>query len=96
MRGEGYRFPSSSGSGPSPTTEQIGSKERAVEASRKLATALELYGFDAEGWIFPTEDGKPIFYANFLRRVWRKVQDIAKVRRRTPHDSAIQHQLRRL
>jgi hypothetical protein len=28
-------------------TKQIGSKERAVEVSRKLATALELYGFDA-------------------------------------------------
>ena len=28
-------------------TKQIGSKERAVEVGRKLATALELYGFDA-------------------------------------------------
>ncbi len=28
-------------------TNQIGSKERAVEVSRKLTTALELYGFDA-------------------------------------------------
>ncbi len=28
-------------------TKQIGSKERAVEVSRKLTTALELYGFDA-------------------------------------------------
>jgi integrase len=28
-------------------TKQIGSKERALEVSRKLTTALELYGFDA-------------------------------------------------
>jgi integrase len=25
-------------------------------------------------------------FTNFLRRIWHKVQDIAKVRRRTPHD----------
>lgn len=42
--------------------------------------------FDMEQWMFPTEDGTPIFYTNFLRRVWYKVQDAAKVRRRTPHD----------
>jgi integrase len=41
---------------------------------------------DAEEWVFSTEDGTPIHYTNFLRRVWHKVQDIAKVRRRTPHD----------
>jgi integrase len=32
------------------------------------------------------QDGTPIHYTNFLRRVWHKVQDLAKVRRRTPHD----------
>ena len=42
--------------------------------------------FDMEHWTFPNELGTPIFYTNFLRRVWHKVQDIAKVRRRTPHD----------
>jgi integrase len=36
--------------------------------------------------VFPNEDGTPICYTNFLRCVWHKVQDLAKVRRRTPHD----------
>ena len=36
--------------------------------------------------MFPNDDGSPIHYTNFLRRVWHKVQDQAKVRRRTPHD----------
>jgi len=39
-----------------------------------------------EAWVFPNEDGSPIHYTNFLRRVWHKAQDQAKVRRRTPHD----------
>ena len=42
-------------------------------------------------WVFPTEDGTLIFYANLLRRIWHKVQDIAKVRRRRPHD--LRHKL---
>jgi hypothetical protein len=28
-------------------TKNVGSKERAMEVSRKLTTALEIYGFDA-------------------------------------------------
>jgi integrase len=36
--------------------------------------------------MFPTVDGTPIFYTNFLRRVWYRLQDTAKIRRRTPHD----------
>ena len=35
---------------------------------------------------FQDDEGTPIHYTNFLRRVWHKVQDLAKVRRRTPHD----------
>jgi integrase len=38
-----------------------------------------------QGTYCPDRANKP----NFLRRVWHKVQDIAKVRRRTPH--ALRH-----
>ena len=53
---------------------------------RKKRALAEGKPFDMEQWAFPNENGEPIFYTNFLRRVWQKVQDIAKVRRRTPHD----------
>ena len=42
--------------------------------------------FDPEEWVFRTGKGTPIHYTNFLRRVWHRVQDIAQIRRRTPHD----------
>jgi hypothetical protein len=40
----------------------------------------------AEEWIFRTDEGTPIYYTNFLRRIWHRVQDLAQIRRRTPHD----------
>ncbi len=36
--------------------------------------------------MFPNEIGATIQYSNFLRRVWNRVQDLAQMRRRTPHD----------
>jgi integrase len=59
-------------------------KRRLLE--RKKQALAEGKPFDMEEWVFPTEDGTPVHYTNFLRRVWHKVQDIAKIRRRTPHD----------
>jgi integrase len=80
-------------------TTKTAASERKVDMSPELAAELKrlrterkkqaLAGgeaFDVEEWVFPTEDGTPIFYTNFLRRVWHKVQDLAQVRRRTPHD----------
>jgi len=42
--------------------------------------------FDMEQWAFPNDKGTPIFHSDFLRRIWYKLQDQAKLRRRTPHD----------
>ena len=80
------------------TTKTIAS-QRKVDMSPELAAELKLLRterkkqalaegtvFDAEEWVFRTEEGTPIYYTNFLRRVWHKVQDLAQVRRRTPHD----------
>jgi len=36
--------------------------------------------------MFPTDVGTPIFFSNFPRRIWHRLQDAAKIRRRTPHD----------
>jgi integrase len=57
-----------------------------LRTERKKKLLAEGKVFDAEEWVFPTEDGTPIHYTNFLRRVWHKAQDQAQVRRRTPHD----------
>ena len=80
-------------------TTKTEASQRKVDMSPELAAELKRLrterkkqamaggaAFDPEGWVFPTEDGTPIHYTNFLRRVWHKVQDLAKVRRRTPHD----------
>jgi len=80
-------------------TTKTEASQRKVDMSPELASELKrlrterrkeaLAGgaaFDQEEWVFPNEDGTPIFYTNFLRRVWHKVQDAAQVRRRTPHD----------
>jgi integrase len=57
-----------------------------LRTQRKRQALADGESFDAEGWIFPTDNGKPVHYMNFLRSVWHKVQDLAKVRRRTPHN----------
>jgi integrase len=80
------------------TTKTVAS-QRKVDMSPELATELKQLrterkkqaladgkAFDMEEWVFRTEEGTPIHYTNFLRRVWHKIQDQAKVRRRTPHD----------
>jgi integrase len=80
-------------------TPKTASSERRVDMSPELAEVLrklqkerkkeafsEGRAFDAGDWVFPNEEGKTIHYSNFLRRVWHRVQDQAKVRRRTPHD----------
>ncbi len=80
-------------------TPKTAASERKVDMSPELAVELKRVlvekkkqalaagkPFDMEQWAFPNDQGTPIFYTNFLRRVWYKVQDAAKVRRRTPHD----------
>jgi integrase len=80
-------------------TPKTAASERKVDMSPELSAELkklmvekkkEAFAggkqFDAESWVFPNEDGSAIQYSNFRRRVWHKVQDQAKVRRRTPHD----------
>jgi integrase len=80
------------------TTKTVAS-QRKVNMSPELAEELKRLrtehkkqaladgkAFDMEAWVFPNEDGSPMHYSNFLRRVWHKVQDQSKVRRRTPHD----------
>jgi len=80
-------------------TTKTQASQRKVDMSPELATELKRLRterkkqaladgtvFDAEEWVFRTAEGTPIHYTNFLRRVWHRVQDIAKVRRRTPHD----------
>ena len=58
-------------------------KRRLLE--RKKQALADGKPLDIEEWVLPTEDGTPVHYTTFLRRMWHKVQDIAKVRRRTPH-----------
>ena len=73
-------------------TLKTASSERKVDRTEKLQVEKkkELFAavktFDTDGCEFPTEEGTTIHYTNFLHRVWHKVQDPAKVRRRTPHD----------
>ena len=80
-------------------TTKTEASQRKIDMSPELSAALmrlrtekkkralaDGKAFDAGAWVFPGQDGTPIFYSNFLRRVWHKVQDQARVRRRTPHD----------
>jgi integrase len=80
-------------------TTKTASSQRKVDMSPELAAELKRLRtkrkkealangetFDAEEWVFQTKDGTPIHYTNFLRRIWHRVQDQVKVRRRTPHD----------
>ncbi len=65
---------------------EFSSELRRLRTERKKRALADGKTFDVEGWVFPNEDGTPIFYSNFLRRVWHKSRDEEKVRRRTPHD----------
>ena len=80
-------------------TTKTASSQRRVDMSPELAEELKRLRterkkkalsngevFNPEEWVFRTEEGTPLYYTNFLRRVWHRVQDIANVRRRTPHD----------
>jgi integrase len=80
------------------TTKTVAS-QRKVDMSPELAAELKQLRterkkqalangtmFDMEEWVFRTDEGTPIYYTNFLRRIWHKVQDLTQVRRRTPHD----------
>lgn len=65
---------------------ELAEELRRLRTERKKQAFSDGKTFDMESWVFPNEDGSPIHYTNFLRRVWHKVQDKAQVRRRTPHD----------
>jgi integrase len=65
---------------------ELAAELKRLRTERKRQALADGTAYDAEEWVFRTKEGTPIFYTNFLRRVWHKVQDIAKVRRRTPHD----------
>jgi integrase len=65
---------------------ELSEELKRLRTERKKQALADGKIFDMESWVFPNEDGLPIHYANFLRRVWHKVQDQAQVRRRTPHD----------
>ena len=65
---------------------ELADELKRLRTERKKEALANGRTFDAEEWVFPNDDGSPIHYTNFLRRVWHKVQDQAKVRRRTPHD----------
>jgi integrase len=80
-------------------TTKTAASERKVDMSPELAAELkrllterkkeafsEGKPHDAEEWVFRTDKGTPIHYTNFLRRIWHRVQDLAQVRRRTPHN----------
>ena len=65
---------------------ELADELKRLRTERKKQALADGTAFDMEAWVFPNEDGSPMHYTNFLRRVWHKVQDQAKVRRRTPHD----------
>lgn len=65
---------------------ELSAELKRLRTERKKQALADGKVFDPEEWVFPNEDGTPIYYTNFLRRVWHKVQDTAKIRRRTPHD----------
>jgi integrase len=65
---------------------ELSAELKRLRTERKKQALADGAAFDPEEWVFRTDEGTPIYYTNFLRRVWHKVQDITKVRRRTPHD----------
>jgi integrase len=65
---------------------ELSAELKQLRTERKKQALADGTTFDMEEWIFRTDEGTPIYYTNFLRRIWHKVQDLAQVRRRTPHD----------
>jgi integrase len=65
---------------------ELAAELKRLRTDRKKLALADGTTFDMEEWVFRTDEATPIYYTNFLRRVWHKVQDLAKVRRRTPHD----------
>jgi integrase len=65
---------------------ELAAELKRLRTERKKDALAEGKSHDAEEWVFQTDEGTPVYYTNFLRRVWHKAQDQAKVRRRTPHD----------
>jgi len=65
---------------------ELAAELKQLRTERKKQALADGTTFDIEEWVFRTDEGTPIYYTNFLRRVWHKVQDLAQVRRRTPHD----------
>jgi integrase len=65
---------------------ELAAKLKRLRMERKKQALADGFAFDPEEWVFRTDGGEPIFYSNFLRRVWHKSLDQANVRRLTPHD----------
>jgi integrase len=65
---------------------ELAAELKQLRTERKKQALADGTTFDMEEWVFRTDEGTPIYYTNFLRRVWHKVQDLSQVRRRTPHD----------
>ncbi len=65
---------------------ELAAELKQLRTERKKQALADGTTFDMEEWVFRTDEGTPIYYTNFLRRIWHKVQDLAQVRRRTPHD----------
>lgn len=65
---------------------ELAAELKRLQVERKKQALADGRAFDMEQWMFPNDEGTPIFYTNFLRRIWYKVRDAAKIRRRTPHD----------
>lgn len=65
---------------------ELSAELKRVLVERKKAAFAAGKPFDMEQWVFPNDKGTPIFHSDFLRRIWYKLQDQAKLRRRTPHD----------
>ncbi len=65
---------------------ELSAELKKLRTERKKKALADGKIFAPEEWVFRTDEGTPIYYTNFLRPVWHKVQDLAQVRRRTPHD----------
>ena len=65
---------------------ELAAELKQLRTERKKQALADGTTFDMEAWVFRTDEGTPIYYTNFLRRIWHKVQDLAQIRRRTPHD----------
>jgi integrase len=57
---------------------ELSEELKRLRTERKKQALADGKTFDMESWVFPNEDGSPIHYTNFLRRVWHKVQDQAR------------------